>query len=144
DSTGDYDPAAYGDDCAGFYDQLYPRLPAPVLSRLLELAGGHPVLDLGVGTGRVAIPVARSGREVWGVDASQAMLQRLRERAAGLPVTAVHVDLAHFLLPQRFGLIVSMVNTLALLPPQDQQACLHRAAAHLRDDGRLLIESIGD
>ena len=142
-SDGRYDAAAYGDSCADFYDQLYPRLPAAVLSRLIQLAGGQPILDLGIGTGRAAIPLARRGCEVWGIHASEAMLRRLQERAAGLPVRAVRSDLASFAVPQRFGLIGSLVNTLALLPPEAQQDCLHCAASHLSHDGSVLIESIG-
>jgi SAM-dependent methyltransferase len=138
-----YDAAAYGDGCADFYDQLYPRLPAAALSRLIQIAGGQPILDLGVGTGRAAIPLARHGCDVWGVEASQAMLQRLHERATGLSVRTVRADLASFDLPQHFGLIVALVNTLALLPPPSQQDCLRCAASHLSHDGSVLIESIG-
>ena len=87
----EYGPSSYGDAFADVYDDWYGD-PVPVgaaVDRLAALAGGGPVLELGVGTGRLAIPLAARGLAVWGIDASAAMLARLAAKPGGERVTAV-------------------------------------------------------
>src|SRR5438552_2362556 len=88
-----YGPATYGDRIAEVYDSLYQDaafldLPGTV-DTLAELAGGGRALELAVGTGRVALPLAARGVEVHGIDASPAMVAQLREKEGGdlIPVT---------------------------------------------------------
>src|SRR5436853_7411069 len=85
-----YGPATYGDLIADVYDEMYPNLDTEGAVELLaELAGDGPVLELAIGTGRIALPLAARGIEVHGIDASERMVERLRAKpgGAGIPVT---------------------------------------------------------
>jgi SAM-dependent methyltransferase len=87
--TGMDDPAFYGDTWAGVYDEQFAGLdPAAAVDFLAGLAGGR-VLELAIGTGRIALPLAARGITVEGIDASGAMVQRLRAKPGGesIPVT---------------------------------------------------------
>lgn len=108
---------------------------------------GSPVLDLGAATGRVALPLARDGAEVWALDASPAMLDELGRRLAREPepvrarVSAVRGDMRAPALGRRFPLVLIAMNTLqALLAPDDQLACLAAAREHLAPGGELIFE----
>lgn len=84
------DPSQYGQTWAPIYDEIHAfRDPAETVERLCELARGGRALELGIGTGRVALPLAARGVEVHGVDASEAMVERLRSKPGGaaIPVT---------------------------------------------------------
>jgi len=143
-NLADPDPAAYGEAFAACYDRLYPRLDRALLVRLLALAGSGPVLELGAGTGRVALPLAQRGLEVWALDASMSMLALLRQRSGARTPLCVQMDMAAFALPQRFALITLLVDTLDLLPPSRQAAVFTCAARHLAPRGVLLVERFGD
>ena len=84
-------PETYGDRIADVYDTMMADLPDPgdCVDRLAELAGPGPARELGFGTGRVALPLAARGVEVHGIDASAAMVERLRAKPGGeaIPVT---------------------------------------------------------
>lgn len=137
----DYQPQTYGDAIAPLYDDLYPEAPADMVERLIELAGEGPVLELGIGTGRVALPLVEAGLEVWGVDASEAMLARLREKPGGDRVQVLQGDFARFELSARFSLVYVVFNTFfALLSQQDQLACFETVARHLRPAGAFVLE----
>lgn len=140
----DPDPAAYGEAFAACYDRLYPRLDRALLARLLALARSGPVLELGTGTGRVALPLAQRGLEVWALDASMSMLALLRQRSGARPPLCVQMDMAAFALPRRFALITLLVDTLDLLPPSRQAAVFTCVARHLAPRGVLLVERFGD
>ena len=115
--------------------------------RALANDRGGPVLDLGAAVGRVAIPLARDGHEVWALDASSGMLEelgrRLRAESAdvGARVRRVQADLRDFALGRTFPLAVMPMNTLqALLTRTDQLACLRRVRAHLDADGEFVFD----
>jgi SAM-dependent methyltransferase len=108
---------------------------------------GSPVLDLGAATGRVAIPLARDGHEVWALDRSEAMLAELRRRLEREPagvralVRPVLGDMAALRLPRAFPLVIVAMNTLqALTDPADRLACLRAVRAHLAEGGELAFE----
>src|SRR5262245_1484911 len=86
-----YTERTYGDEIAEVYDELYARRPGgdEAVDLLADVAGGGAVLELGIGTGRIALPLAARGVEVRGVDASTAMVARLRAKPGGdaIPVT---------------------------------------------------------
>ncbi len=108
----------------------------PLWEELAAAAGGE-VLDLGCGTGRVALHLARRGHRVVGVDLEPAFLAALRERAAGLPVETVHADAREFGLGRRVPLALAPMQTLQLLDDAaDRAACLRRVADHLEPGGR--------
>lgn len=104
-------------------------------------AAGHPVLEVACGTGRVAIPVARAGVRVVGLDLSPAMLARASEKSAGLDnVRWVEGDMRDFALPERFGLIFIPFRSFQhLLTVAGQLACLGRIREHLVPGGRPAI-----
>src|SRR4249919_2686482 len=87
----EYEAGTYGDRIADDYDEIYAgRSDADAAADFLaELAGTGPALELGIGTGRVALPLAARGVEVHGIDASAAMVERLRAKPGGeaIPVT---------------------------------------------------------
>jgi SAM-dependent methyltransferase len=103
---------------------------------------GLPALELACGTGRVAIPVARQGVHVVGLDASEAMLARAREKSAGMStVRWVCGDMKAFRLEERFGLIYVPYRSFQhLLTVEDQLACLACVRAHLAPGGRFALD----
>jgi SAM-dependent methyltransferase len=138
----EYRPGTYGDSFADVYDDWYADVSdvGSTVACLAQLAGGHPVLELGVGTGRLARPLSATGVEVWGVDASPAMLAGLN----GAPVRAVLGDIAHlpFCAGPRFGVVFAAYNTfLNLTDEADQAACLQQVTAVTRPGGVVAIEA---
>jgi SAM-dependent methyltransferase len=118
-----------------------PEVLGPMIDLLAELAGDGPALELGIGTGRVALPLARRGIRVHGVDLSEAMVARLRAKpgSGGIPVTIG--DFATAAVGKDFSLVYLVFNTIMNLTTQDQQvACFKNAATHLRPGGRFVIE----
>lgn len=108
---------------------------------------GSPVLDLGAAAGRVAIPLARDGAEVWALDRSAHMLAELRRRLDDEPadvaarVRTLPGDLARLRLPRRFPLVLVAMNTLQVLTdPADRLTCLRGIRAHLVDEGELIFD----
>ena len=103
---------------------------------------GGPVLELGVGSGRVAVPVAKDGHEVVGIDRSPAMLARAAKRAKEqrTKLTLVEADMRSFSLERTFALITIPANTFLMLEPDDRWACLARCREHLTAHGRLAID----
>lgn len=116
------------------------------LWRELAAAAGGPVLDVGAGTGRVALDLARRGHEVVALDASAPLLGALRERAARarLTVETAHADARDFDLGRTFALVIVPMQTLQLLDgPAERAAFLRCAARHLRPGG-LLAAALAD
>ena len=140
----EHDPSEYGRGIADSYDELYGALPETdeAVSRLAELAGGGPVLELGVGTGRLALPLMARGLEVHGVDASAEMIDRLLAGAAGGGFTGVVADFTAFDIDERFPLAVLAINTIFALPSQEAQvSCFANVARHLAVGGRFVVEA---
>ena len=154
----EYRPETYGESFADVYDEWYADLgdhPAAI-DRLAQLAGdptrAGPLLELGAGTGRLAIPLASLGYEVWGLDASPAMLDRLRSKPGGDRVRIVTADMADVghldeavwgeSATPSFRLVVAAFNTFLNLASEAAQAgCLAGVARRLRPQGRLVIEA---
>jgi SAM-dependent methyltransferase len=109
----------------------------PLWHALAANAGG-PVLDVGAGTGRVALALARVGFEVVALDSDEALLAALRERAIGLALETTLADARTFALDRRFGLVLAPMQTVQLLGGADGRAAFLRcAAAHLAPGGVL-------
>lgn len=140
-----YDPAAYGNTHAHVYDRIYPSFPtAAAVARITELAAEvpGPVLDLGIGTGRLARPLRAAGVDVHGIDASPAMIAELRSRPGGADIPVHQADIADFDIDHRYSVIVCAVSTLFMLADSDHQtACLNNARRHLADGGVIVIEA---
>lgn len=138
----------YGERIADAYDGTHGDLPLDTAQQsvLRRYAGGGVALEVGVGTGRVAVPLAAAGVPVIGVDTSAAMLDRLRERAAGLPVDAVHADLADPDAAARplsaagpVSLAYAVFNTFFMLAGRAAQAALLRRLRGLLAPGGALV-----
>lgn len=141
-----YRPEMYGDSRRDVYDRWAEgRLPAAdaELAVLHSLAGSGPVLELGVGTGRVALPIANSGIEVWGIDTSSALLDQLHAKAGREgAVRTIHGDMASFDLGMRFSLVYCVFSTFLMLATEDAQAsCMRCVARHLAPGGAFLLEA---
>ena len=141
----DFDPAAYGaSGIADVYDDLYQEAwdTESAVARLAELADGGPVLELGIGTGRLALPLAAGGLEVHGVDASPAMVDALRTKPGGDAIPVSVGDFSTVDAGTGFTLVVLAVNTIFALPDQRAQvACFANAARHLRPGGAFVVEA---
>jgi SAM-dependent methyltransferase len=118
-----------------------PDVLGPTVRRLGELAGGGRALEFAVGTGRVAIPLAESGVPVTGIELSEAMVARLREKADEATLPVVVGDMATATAPGEFSLVYLVYNTISnLLTQAEQVQCFRNAAAHLAPGGRFVIE----
>ncbi len=140
----DYDPTMYGAMMADEYDDLYGGVfeTDAAVACLSDLAGDGAVLEFGIGTGRLALPLARAGIEVHGVDASEDMLARLRAKPGGSEVAVSVGDFADVSVPGTFSLVVLAVATIFALPDQEAQLrCFANAAAHLMPGGRFVVEA---
>lgn len=140
-----YDAATYGDRFADVYDDWYDD-PAATEATVAALAAALPpgarVLELGVGTGRLALPLAAAGFAVTGIDASTAMLDRLAAKPDGGTVTAVVADMAGPLPDGPFDLVVVARNTFFNLTTETaQRACLAEVARVLAPEGRFVVEA---
>ena len=145
----DYTPATYGDRIAEVYDEMYPMRAnvAPAVDALASLAGDGPALELGIGTGRIAIPLAQRGIEVHGIDASEAIVARMRAKPGGDAIPVTISDFSDFSLKdgsrdRKFRLVYVVFNTLFQATSQQAQVnCFRSVAAHLTDDGMFLVEA---
>lgn len=141
------DPDGYfGERVAAAYDEssadmFEPRAVGPAVDVLAELAGGGRALELGVGTGRIALPLARRGVPVHGIDLSRAMVARLRAKPGGDAIGVTIGDFATTRVDGTFAVAYLVYNTIMNLTTQDAQvACFRNAAGHLRPGGRFVIE----
>lgn len=137
----DYGDSTYGDRVAPVYDSWYSDVAPEMIERLASLAGDGPVLELGIGTGRVAIPLAQRGLDIRGVDASPAMVSRLRNKPGGEAIPVAIGDFGGFEMEDAFSLVFVVFNTFFGLLDQDRQVeCFRRVADHLQDGGRFILE----
>jgi len=140
-----YNDETYGRLFADVYDTFFPEFEAGAFDLIEDLAAGGRLLELGVGTGRVALPLAERGLDVTGIDASPEMLDKLRAKPGADQVHLVHGSFADFpeeLADERYDLTFIVFNTLfGLLTQEAQVSCFENVAAHLTDEGRFLIEA---
>jgi SAM-dependent methyltransferase len=137
-----YDASTYGEEIADMYDVWYPGGdPAPIVERLVALSGEGPVLELGIGTGRIAVPLAAAGVSVHGIDGSAAMLEKLRAKPGGGSIRVTIGDFADLDLEDRFSLVFVVFNTFfGILEQRDQVRCFRHVAEHLMPGGHFLLE----
>jgi SAM-dependent methyltransferase len=139
-----YDAATYGERVADIYDDLYGdrQDTASMVAFLEEKARGGRALELAIGTGRVALPLAARGIRVDGVDVSPAMVSKLRAKPGGEAISVTMGDFADVPVEGRYQLVYLVFNTLfALLTQDDQLRCFENVAGHLTDDGVFVIEA---
>lgn len=136
------DRAQYGETWAPIYDEVHAHLdPAAAVDALYALAAGGPALELGVGTGRVALPLAARGVEVHGVEISEAMLARLRAKAGGTALPVTFGDFTAMPVTGSYSLIYIVFSTLfGLMTQEAQVSCVRNAAARLAVGGCFVVE----
>ncbi len=126
------------DDDAEMFD---PAAVDPVVDVLAELAAGGRALELGIGTGRIALPLAQRGVPVHGIDLSKAMVARLRAKPGGEAIGVTVGDFAATTVDGSFSLAYLVCNTIMNLTTQAAQvACFRNVAAHLQPGGRFVID----
>ena len=138
-----YGPETYGERIAEVYDEWFhpPTSTEDAVAFLAGLAGKGPVLELAIGTGRIALPLAARGIEVRGIDASEAMIAKLRSKPGGQDIQVTMGDFADVGAEGHFTLIAIVFNTLWALPTQeDQVRCIRNVANHLSKDGAFVTE----
>ena len=135
----------FGERVAATYDEtaeVYRPGAADAAAEVLAgLAGGGRALELGIGTGRIALPLARRGVDVHGIDLSRAMVARLRAKPGGDAIGVTIGDFATTRVDGGFSLVYLVFNTIMNLTSQDAQvACFRNAAEHLEPGGCFVIE----
>jgi SAM-dependent methyltransferase len=135
----------FGERVAERYDEsdggAVPAVVDPIVDFLVEAARGGAALELGIGTGRIALPLARRGVRVHGIDLSEAMVARLRAKPGAEAIGVTIGDFATTRVGGPFSLAYLVINTIMNLTTQDEQvACFQNVAAHLEPGGRFVIE----
>jgi SAM-dependent methyltransferase len=137
-----YSHETYGERVAGVYDEWHSDYDPSAIDMLAEFAGGGKALELGIGTGRIALPLSARGIEIHGIDAAASMISRLHSKPGSERLTVIQGDFAEFQIQQEFALVYVVFNTFFALPSQEAQVqCFRNVAAHLSDDGCFLIEA---
>jgi SAM-dependent methyltransferase len=130
--------ARYDESSAEMFD---PAVVDPVIDFLVELAGGGRALELGIGTGRIALPLAQRGVPVHGIELSKAMAARLRAKSGAEDIGVTIGDFATTTLDETSSVAYLVFNTISNLTTQAAQvACFRNVAAHLEPGGCFVIE----
>jgi SAM-dependent methyltransferase len=130
--------ARYDESSAEMFD---PAVVDPVVDFLVELAGSGRALELGIGTGRIALPLAQRGVAVHGIELSKAMVARLRAKPGGDEIGVTIGDFATTTVDGTFSVAYLVFNTISNLTTQAAQvACFRNVAAHLQPGGCFVIE----
>jgi SAM-dependent methyltransferase len=138
----------FGELVAERYDERYayqaePAVVDPIVDVLTDLVGDGAALELGIGTGRIALPLARKGVRVHGIDLSDAMVARLRAKPGGDAIPVTIGDFATTRVDGTFSLAYLVANTIMNLTTQeDQVACFRNVGEHLEPGGHFVIEVV--
>jgi SAM-dependent methyltransferase len=136
----------FGPEVAERYDErtasmAEPEVLDPIVDFLADLAGDGPALELGIGTGRIALPLAQRGVRVHGIDLSEAMVARLRDKQHTQPIDVTIGDFATTTVDGTFSVAYLVANTIMNLTTQEEQvACFRNVAAHLGSGGCFVVE----
>ncbi|MDQ4128877.1 MAG: class I SAM-dependent methyltransferase [Actinomycetota bacterium] len=139
-----YEPImSFGEDVAEMYGDAQRGDELAAVAFLESLAGGGPALELAIGAGRIALPLAARGIRVDGVDISPPMVAQLRAKPGGDQIAITIGDFADVPVPGSYRLIYIVWNTLFnLLTQEDQVRCFENVARHLTDDGWFVVEGL--
>src|SRR2546421_8227671 len=133
---------SFGEDAAEIYDDEPRGDEVEAVAFLERLAGGGPALELAIGTGRIALPLAARGIQVDGIDFSPAMVAKLRAKPGGDQISVTMGNFADVPVQGTYRLVFVVFNTLFnLLTQDDQVRCFENVAAHLTDDGAFVVEA---
>jgi SAM-dependent methyltransferase len=142
-----HDDGYFGEPVAARYDEsaadmFDPAVVDPVVDFLVALAGDGRALELGIGTGRIAVPLARRGVPVHGIELSKAMAARLRAKPGAEDIGVTIGDFATATVEGTFSVGYLVFNTIGNLTTQSAQvACFQNVAAHLEPGGCFVIET---
>ncbi|MGH8927531.1 MAG: class I SAM-dependent DNA methyltransferase [Acidimicrobiia bacterium] len=137
-----YSRETYGAEWASDYDAISPEPPEAMIDALADLGQGGRVLELAIGTGRVALPLHSRGVDVSGIDISEQMVAKLRAKPGGEQIRVMVGDFAEVAVEGSFRLIYLVFNTLfALLDQEEQIRCFANVAERLQPGGRFVIEA---
>lgn len=136
----------WDDEAARRYDtpgvgMFAPEVVGPTVDRLRELAAGGPVLEMAIGTGRIAVPLAAAGVPVAGIELCRPMVDQLRTKVDAATIPVVIGDMTSATAPGAFGLVYLVFNGISNVLTQDEQIAVFRnAARHLEPGGRFVVE----
>jgi SAM-dependent methyltransferase len=139
----EYEASTYGERIAEVYDRWYATQDTEgAVEFLFGVARGGDALELGIGTGRVALPLYARGMKVHGIDASPAMIRKMQAKPGGEKIPVTLGDFADVAVQGLFDLIYVVFNTFfALLTQEAQVKCFQACAQHLRDSGVFVLEN---
>jgi SAM-dependent methyltransferase len=138
----DTNEETYNQRCADVYDQWFGYFDEAAVGVLAGLAGGGRALELGVGTGTVAVPLAARGVRVEGIDASPEMVAALRAKPGGADLPVTVGDMTEVNVEGEFSLVYVVYNTLFALQTQGEQVrCFQNVAARLAPGGAFVVEA---
>jgi SAM-dependent methyltransferase len=137
-----FDPkTSFGPDVAQSYDTSLRGDEEETVAFLAGLAGGRDALEFAAGTGRITLPLHRAGVRVDGIEQSQAMVDRMREKPGGDAIEVIIGDMSQATTGRRYGLVYLVYNTIGNLITQDGQVrCFQNAARHLEPGGVFVVE----
>ena len=137
-----YSHDTYGERVAGVYDEWYSDFDPGAIDTLADLAGGGKALELGIGTGRIALPLSARGIEVHGIDAASSMISRLQSKPGSERINITQGNFAEVAVAAQFALVYIVFNTFFALSSQEAQVeCFRNVAARLSGGGCFLIEA---
>ena len=137
-----YADETYGERVAGVYDEWHTQANPRSIELLATLAGDGRALELGIGTGRIALPLAAKGVNVTGIDASQSMIDRLRSKPGSEHINVEPGSFADVQVDGEFSLVYVVFNTFFALGSQEEQVrCFRNVATHLTANGCFVIEA---
>lgn len=137
-----FSPETYGARFAGVYDQLYTDYDTRAIAVLAQLAGAGPALELGIGTGRIALPLQEAGVWVHGVEASPEMVERLRAKPGGERIAVTLGSFADLPTQGAFSLVFVVFNTIFMLLTQEEQLrCFANVSRLLAPGGAFVVEA---
>ena len=144
DHVKEFGPSTFGELNAEDYDELHdPGTTDECVNLIAELAGSGTVLELAVGTGRIALPLTERGLSVHGIEGSERMVSKLKAKPGGESIPVVVGDFADVAVDGTYDFVFLVFNTLFNLTSQDDQVrCFHNVAERLRDGGAFLVEAV--
>ncbi len=136
-----FNPEEYGNKWAEVYDSIYTTVSEHMISFLIERSGSGPVLELGIGTGRIAIELKKQGVDVHGIEISPEMINKLRDKELGKEIPVTTGSFAQIPATPSFSMIYAGFNTFfGLLTPEDQLSCMESISKNLQPGGCLILE----
>jgi SAM-dependent methyltransferase len=139
----EYQIETYGERWAPFYDSIYEEIDRATIDFLKSLSGIPPrALELAIGSGRIALPLAAAGVEVMGIDISEEMIELLKGKPGGEAIDVLKGDFAEVEVDRSFPLVYLAFNTLFALLDQDRQVdCFINVARALEPGGRFVLDT---